>query len=166
VQSHIWGRASKHTRKCRNIFTIYEEVVSHIWLCTRSLWISYYVSKIYFLFCQCRGREASPLPPQAASLGTPVSLACPAPLPLGRQEGRRSMRALFHRRGGHKWLPGRELRRPRPQLQQLLIQPSLTLLYLTSIFFRCLKKYLLHPRNNFFKLLFLMGACLIIHAFP
>jgi hypothetical protein len=35
----VWGWASKYMRKCTNIFTLYEEVVSHIWLCTRSLWI-------------------------------------------------------------------------------------------------------------------------------
>jgi hypothetical protein len=36
-------------------FTIYEEAVSYIWLRTRSLWISLYMRKIYFLFYQCTG---------------------------------------------------------------------------------------------------------------
>ncbi len=51
-----WGRASQYMRKCTNIFTIYEEVVSHIWLCTvapdpsefPNIW-----GKFYFLFYQC-----------------------------------------------------------------------------------------------------------------
>ncbi len=43
-------------RKCTNIFTIYEEVVSHIWLCTRSLWISnifviFEENFIFFFIC-------------------------------------------------------------------------------------------------------------------
>ncbi len=41
---YIWGNAQ--------IFSpdTYEEVVSHIWLCTRYIWISLYVRKISFLF--------------------------------------------------------------------------------------------------------------------
>ncbi len=34
----------------RKFFPIYEEAVSHIWLCTRSLWISLYMRKILFYF--------------------------------------------------------------------------------------------------------------------
>jgi hypothetical protein len=54
-------------RKCTNVFTIYEEVVnSHIWLCTRSLWISYYMRKILFYFLSVFGwfdMNLNPLPP-------------------------------------------------------------------------------------------------------
>jgi hypothetical protein len=42
----------------RKYFTIYEKAVSHIWLCTRSLWISLYMRKIYFLFYQCSWRPS------------------------------------------------------------------------------------------------------------
>jgi len=34
----------------RKYLTIYEEAVSHIWLCTRSLWISLYMRTILFYF--------------------------------------------------------------------------------------------------------------------
>ncbi len=37
----------------RKFFPIYEEAVSHIWLCTRSLLISLYRGKSYFPFYQC-----------------------------------------------------------------------------------------------------------------
>ncbi len=36
--------------KMRKYFTIYGEAVSHIWLCTRSFWISLYTRKILFYF--------------------------------------------------------------------------------------------------------------------
>jgi hypothetical protein len=53
VQSHIWGRASYYVRKCANFSPIFP--VSHIWLCTRSLLISWYTvwGKFSFLFYQC-----------------------------------------------------------------------------------------------------------------
>ncbi len=43
----------------RKYFPIYEEAVSRIWLCTRSLWISLYTvwGKFSFLFYQCRGSK-------------------------------------------------------------------------------------------------------------
>ncbi len=53
VPSHIWRRASYntvHEETCTNIFTVYEKVVSHIWLCTRiypNIW-----GKFYFIFYQ------------------------------------------------------------------------------------------------------------------
>ncbi len=43
----------------RKFFPIYEEAVSHIWLCTRSLWISLYMRNILFSFLsvQCPNKE-------------------------------------------------------------------------------------------------------------
>ncbi len=40
-------------------FTIYEEAVSHIWLCTRSLWISLFMRKIFFSFLSVRWTKHS-----------------------------------------------------------------------------------------------------------
>ncbi len=37
-------------RKCAKFFPIYKGAVSHIWLCTWSLWISLYLRKILFYF--------------------------------------------------------------------------------------------------------------------
>ena len=52
VQSHIWRRGQGFPiyEEMRKFFTIYEEAVSHIWLCKRSLWISLYMRKILFDF--------------------------------------------------------------------------------------------------------------------
>ncbi len=48
VQSHTWGFLIYE--EIHKYFTINEEAVSHIWLCTRSLRISSYLRKIFFSF--------------------------------------------------------------------------------------------------------------------
>ncbi len=53
----------------RKYLVIYEEAVSHIWLCTQSFWISSYMRKILFSFYQCtfmlslESAGLHPLPP-------------------------------------------------------------------------------------------------------
>ncbi len=52
LQSHIWGRAPLHMRKCQNIYPyirVYEEAVSHIWLCNRSL-LNFLIDEENFIF--------------------------------------------------------------------------------------------------------------------
>ncbi len=59
-ENQMGSGAKSYLRKCflvyeemRKYFPIYEEAVSHIWLCTRSLLISSYERKFYFILYQC-----------------------------------------------------------------------------------------------------------------
>ncbi len=72
-------------RKCTNIFTIYEEIVSHIWLCTRSLWISLYLGKILFSFLSVHGTISSCCQFPGFILVCGVGISRDKPILLGKE---------------------------------------------------------------------------------
>ena len=96
-------------RKCTIIFIIYEEFVSYIWLCTRSLWISLYMRKKFIFFFisvliiwsgTCRWRNClvscrrRPWPPCVGWVSRP---SCPRELRRGRPPPWRPADGRSHR---------------------------------------------------------------------